>query len=71
MVGQIVLLYGGLNDFFSDISLDLISVFEKKLLYFVNESIIFTILNSTIRDEIIEDLLAFFINIIKVYLSNE
>jgi len=57
--------------FFSDISLDLISVFEKKLLYFVNESIIFTILNSTIRDEIIEDLLAFFINIIKVYLSNE
>jgi len=71
MIAQVVLLYGGLNGFFSDITLDWISTFERKLLYFLNDADIFSILNVVGRDEMPEDLMGFFINLMKVYLSNE
>jgi hypothetical protein len=71
MISQIVLLYGGLNGFFSDITLDWISIFERKILYLLNESEIASVLNVIGRDELPEDLMAFFINLMKVYLSNE
>jgi hypothetical protein len=71
MIAQIVLLFGGLNGFFSDIALDWISTFERKILYFLNDSDIFTILNVVGRDEMPEDLMSFFINLMKVYLGNE
>jgi len=71
MIAQVVLLFGGLNGFFSDIALDWISTFERKLLYFLNDSDISNILNIVGRDEMPEDLMAFFINLMKVYLSNE
>ena len=71
MIAQVVLLFGGLNGYFSDIALDWISIFERKLLYFLNDVDIFSILNVVGRDEMPEDLMAFFINLMKVYLSNE
>jgi hypothetical protein len=71
MISQIVLLYGGLNGFFSDISLDWIPIFERKILFLLNESEIFDVLNIIGRDELPEELMAFFINLMKVYLSNE
>ena len=71
MIAQIILMFGGLNGFFSDITLDWISTFERKLLYFLNDADIFSILNVIGRDEMPEDLMAFFINLMKVYLSNE
>jgi hypothetical protein len=71
MISQIVLLYGGLNGFFSDINLDWVSVFERKILYLLNESDFFSIFNVIGRDEMAEEMIFFFINLIKVYLSNE
>ena len=50
MIAQVVLLFGGLNGFFSDITLDWISTFERKLLYFLNDSDIFSILNVVGRE---------------------
>jgi hypothetical protein len=41
------------------------------LLYFLNDVDIYSILNVVGRDEMPEDLMAFFINLMKVYLSNE
>jgi len=37
----------------------------------LNDSTIFTVLNIVGRDEMPDDLMSFFINLIKVYLSNE
>jgi hypothetical protein len=71
MISQIVLLYGGLNGFFSDITLEWISVFERKILYLLNQSDFFSIFNVIGRDEMVEEMIFFFINLIKVYLSNE
>jgi hypothetical protein len=71
MISQIVLLYGGLNGFFSDISLDWISIFERKILFLLNEGDIKDVLDIIGRDELPEDLMAFFLNLMKVYLSNE
>jgi F-type H+/Na+-transporting ATPase subunit alpha len=71
MVAQIVLLYGGLNGYFSDIALEWISIFERKILFLLNDSTIFTVLSVVGRDEMPDDLMSFFINLIKVYLSNE
>jgi F-type H+-transporting ATPase subunit alpha len=71
MISQIVLLFGGLNGFFSDISLDWISIFERKILFLLNESEINDVLSIIGRDEFPEDLMAFFLNLMKVYLSNE
>ena len=66
MIAQVVLLFGGLNGYFSDIALDWISTFERKLLYFLNDADIFSILNVVGRDEMPEDLMAFFINLMKM-----
>jgi hypothetical protein len=71
MIAQIVLLFGGLNGYFSDIALEWISIFERKILFLLNDSTIFTVLNIVGRDEMPDDLMSFFINLIKVYLSNE
>ena len=49
----------------------MIAFIERKLLYFLNDVDIFSILNVVGRDEMPEDLMAFFINLMKVYLSNE
>jgi len=71
MVSQIIILFGGLNGMFSDINIEWISIFERKLLYLINNSIIFTVLDAVARQELFEEFYAFLINLMKVYLSNE
>jgi len=71
MVSQIVILFGGLNGMFSDINIEWISLFERKLLYLINNTIIFTVLDVVAREELFEEFYAFLINLMKVYLSNE
>jgi len=71
MITQIVLLFGGLNGFFSDINLDWISIFERKVIYLLNEFDFSSIFNIIGREEMPEDITSFFINLVKVYLSNE
>lgn len=71
MICQIVVLFGGLGGMFSDISLDSISIFERKVLYLVRSSKIFTVLDVVGRHELPEEFYAFCINLMKVYLSNE
>jgi len=71
MICQIVVLFGGLGGMFSDISLDSISIFERKVLFLLRSSKIFTVLNVVGRHELPEEFYAFCINLMKVYLSNE
>lgn len=46
---QILLLYGGLNDFLNDVDLDLINFFERKLNHLVMNGFFFNLLENTIR----------------------
>jgi F0F1-type ATP synthase alpha subunit len=71
MIAQIILLYGGLTGLFSDINIDWIPTFERKVIYLINSEDIFTILNVVGRDEMPEEIMSFFINMLKAYLSNE
>jgi len=71
MIGQIILLFGGLNGFFSDIDVNLISIFERKIMFFLKESHFFSVLNEIGRIELSEDLIVFILNLLKTYLSNE
>jgi len=71
MVGQIILLFGGLNGFFSDIDVSLINVFERKIMFLLKESHFFIVLNEIGRIELTEDLIIFILNLVKTYLSNE
>ena len=71
MICQIVILFGGLNGMFSDINIDWISIFERKVTYLVKSSKIFTVLDVVGRHELPEDFYAFCINLMKLYLSNE
>jgi hypothetical protein len=71
MIGQIAVLFGGLNGMFSDINIEWIGIFERKILYLINSTKIFTILDVVGRHELPEEFLAFCINLMKVYLSNE
>jgi hypothetical protein len=71
MIAQIVLLYGGLTGLFSDINIEWIPIFERKVIYLINNEYIFTILNIIGRDEMPEEIMSFFINMLKAYLSNE
>jgi len=70
MICQIVILFGGLNGMFSDINIDWISIFERKILYLVKSSKIFMVLDVVGRHELPEEFYAFCINLMKVYLSN-
>ena len=69
MVIQIILLFGGLGSLFSDIKLDDISLFERKVTYFFNDSNIFVVLDAIIRNEFPEKFIAFCINCLKAYMS--
>jgi F-type H+/Na+-transporting ATPase subunit alpha len=71
MVQQLILLFCGLRGIFSDINLDVITIFEKKIIYFFNDFSIFNILNILIRSEFITDFVMFFINIAKLHLLVE
>lgn len=71
MVCQLVLLFCGLGGIFSDVSLDNIVVFERKIIYLLNDEVLFTILNSLLRIEFYTDFVVFLINILKLYLLNE
>jgi F0F1-type ATP synthase alpha subunit len=71
MISQIILLFGGLNGLFTDINVELLPIFERKILYLMNNSKIFTILNVVGRNEISIELTAFLINLLKVYLTYE
>jgi len=71
MIAQIILLFGGLNGFFSDIDVNLIGIFERKIIFFLQNSHIFDVLNEVGRLELSEDLVVFILNLFKVYLSND
>lgn len=71
MIGQIFLLFGGLNGFFSDVDVSLVSVLERKVIFLLRESHLFSVLNEIGRIELSYDLIIFVLNLLKVYLSNE
>jgi len=71
MIGQIILLFGGLNGFFGDVDVSLINVFERKIMFLLKESHLFSVLNEIGRLELSEDLIIFILNLFKVYLSND
>jgi len=68
MTAQLVIIYCGLEGIFSDVDLENILVFEKKMLYLLNDSNIFDILNFLLRAEFVTDFVVFLINILKIYL---
>jgi len=70
MIVQIIMLFGGLNGFFSDIDVSLISIFERKIVFFLQDTHIFDVLSEVGRLELSEDLVVFILNLLKVYLSN-
>src|SRR5690606_16515940 len=70
MIAQIILMFGGLNGFFSDIDVNLISIFERKIIYFLKDAHLFDVLNEVGRIELSDDLIVFILNLFKVYLSN-
>lgn len=71
MIAQIILLFGGLNGFFSDVDVSLIGIFERKITFFLQDTHIFDVLNEVGRLELSEDLIVFILNLLKVYLSND
>lgn len=71
MIAQIILLFGGLNGFFSDVDVNLIGIFERKILFFLQNTHVFDVLNEVGRLELSEDLVVFILNLLKVYLSND
>lgn len=71
MIAQIILLFGGLNGFFSDVNVNLIGIFERKIIFFLQDTHIFDVLNEVGRLELSEDLVVFILNLLKVYLSND
>jgi F-type H+/Na+-transporting ATPase subunit alpha len=71
MIQQLVLLFCGLRGVFSDVSLDNIVIFEKKLIYLLNDISIFAILNVLLRNELVIDFVMFFVNMLKIYLLVE
>jgi len=71
MIAQIILLFGGLNGFFTDVNVSLIGIFERKILFFLQDNHIFDVLNEVGRLELSEDLVVFILNLFKVYLSND
>ena len=52
---QILLLYGGLNNFLNDVDLDLINFFERKLNALVMKGLFFSLLENTIRLRLFEN----------------
>jgi F-type H+-transporting ATPase subunit alpha len=70
MVCQLVLLFGGLNGFFSDINIDQIPLFERKISYFLLTSEIFEVLDATIRVEFPTEFIVFVLNLLKVCINN-
>jgi F-type H+/Na+-transporting ATPase subunit alpha len=71
MVQQLVLLFCGLRGVFSDVTLDNIIIFEKKIIYLLNDASIFAILNVLSRTELMDDFIMFFVNMLKIYLLVE
>jgi len=71
MTVQIYLLYAGLNGFFNDIDVSIIGIFERKLIYLLNSEHISNVLQEVSRTELSFELVAFFINFLKVFLASE
>jgi F-type H+-transporting ATPase subunit alpha len=68
MCSQLVIIFCGLEGIFSDVDLENILVFEKKMLFLLNDSNIFDIFNSLLRIEFVTDFVVFLVNILKIYL---
>ena len=71
MVCQIVILFGGINGFFSDINVEWLPIFERKLIYLLNNKKIFPVLNVILREEFSTNFVSFLINLVKIKLSHE
>jgi len=71
MVHQLVLLFCGLRGVFSDVNLENIVTFEKKIIYFLSDFNIFSILDVLIRMDLVIDFVIFFVNTLKLYLLVE
>ncbi|MGZ5551496.1 MAG: F0F1 ATP synthase subunit alpha [Nitrososphaeraceae archaeon] len=71
MTQQLVLLFCGLKGVFSDVALDNIIIFEKKIVYLLNDVYIFAIFDILLRTELVIDFVMFFVNMLKIYLLVE
>lgn len=68
---QILLLYGGLNNFLNDVDLDYINFFERKLNYLVMSGYFFNLLENTIRLKIYDNVNQYIIFSLKILLFNK
>lgn len=71
MISQLVLLFCGLGGIFSDVNLEKILIFEKKIIFFINEYLLNQILSVLLRKELVKDLVIFIVNIVKINLLIE
>lgn len=68
---QILLLYGGLNNFLNDVDLDYITFFERKLNYLVMSGYFFNLLENTIRLKIYDNVNQYIIFSLKILLFSK
>jgi hypothetical protein len=71
MISQLVLLFCGLGGIFSDVSLEKILIFEKKVIYLLNHELFYIILNILLRKELLKGFIIFIVNIVKINLLVE
>lgn len=59
IVTQIVLLYGGLNNLLNDVALDLINLFERKLVFILNDKFFLELLKDSIKIKLFDNLMSY------------
>jgi len=71
MISQLVLLYCGLGGVFSDVNLENVVIFERKMVYMLNDEVIYSVLSLLLRLDLFTDFVVFLVNILKLYLLVE
>ena len=65
---QILLLYGGLKNYLNDVDLDLVSFFERKLNFLINQDFFFNLFENTIRLKVFDNVNEYIIFCLKIFL---
>lgn len=65
---QILLLYGGLNNYLNDVDLDLVGFFERKLNFLIMQDFFFNLYENTIRLKVFDKVNEYIIFCLKIFL---
>ena len=69
MVGQIIVLCSGIYGLLNNLSIDVIPLFERKLLYVIYHKVLLDILDKLLRNNLYLNLISFIVNLLKLKLS--